>query len=186
MADEDILFEIEEKMEASVEATKHECHKIRTGRANIALLDGISADCYGSTTPINHLANITIPEPRTILIQPYDRSIIKHIETAILKSGLGITPNNDGTSIRLSLPELTGERRKELVRVVKKIAEEGKVALRNHRHKANDKIKKGEKAGEIPKDDGKRMLNDVQKLTEDYSKKIDDVLAEKEDEILNF
>jgi ribosome recycling factor len=186
MADEDILIEIEERMEEAVEATRHECQKIRTGRANIALLDGISAECYGASTPINHLANITVPEPRMILIQPYDRSIIKAIETAIMKSGLGITPNNDGVVIRLTLPELTGERRKELVRVVKRIAEEGKVALRNHRHRANDKIKKGEKDGEIPKDESKRMLTEVQKLTEDYSKKIDEVLAEKEEEILNF
>jgi len=186
MIPDEILKEAEEKMAVSVKATRHECQKIRTGRANIALLDGINAECYGTSTPINHLANITVPEPRSILIQPYDRSIIRAIETALQKSDLGITPNNDGNVIRLNLPELTGERRKELVKVVKKIGEEGKVAIRNHRHKANDRIKKAEKDGVIPKDDSKRLLEEVQELTEVYSVRIDEVLTEKEEEILNF
>lgn len=173
-------------MQAAVKAIGHECHKIRTGRANIALLDGIMVECYGTSNPIHHVANLTVPESRMIIIQPYDRSNIKAIETAIQKSDIGINPNNDGNVIRLVLPDLTEERRKELVKIAKKIGEEGKVAIRNHRHKANDAIKKGEKDGTIPEDDGKHMLDQIQKMTDKYNAEIEKLLKEKEDEILSF
>lgn len=181
-----IIPETEKGMQASVSATGHECQKIRTGRANIALLDGIMVDCYGTSNPIQHVANMTVPEPRMIVIQPYDRSNIKAIETAIQKADIGINPNNDGNVIRLVLPDLTEERRKELVKVAKKIGEEGKVAIRNHRHKANDAIKKGEKDGTIPEDQGKHMLDEVQRLTDHHNEEIDRLLKEKEEEIMSF
>ena len=186
MEPDKIYKETKKAMETAVEATRHETTKIRTGRANSALLDGIDVECYGTKSPITHVANVTVPEPRSLVIQPYDKSVIKNIESAINKSDLGLTPNNDGKVIRLNLPELNEERRRDLVKVVKKIGEEGKVSLRNHRHKANDQIKKGEKDGEIPADEAKRLLDEVQELTEIYSKHIDEVLAEKEDEIMNF
>ena len=186
MALESILEETEAHMRQSVEATAHECGKIRTGRANAAILDGVDVDCYGGRSPINQIAGVSAPEPRTIVIQPFDPSILRAIETAIMKSDIGLTPNNDGKIIRLNLPPLTEERRKDLVKVVRRLGEEGKVALRNHRHKANDSIKKGEKDGEIPRDDAKRFLDEVQTLTEKYSSGIDSILKDKEEEILNF
>lgn len=186
MEPEKIYEEVDKAMSAAVESTRHEAVKVRTGRASAALLDGIDVDCYGTRSPIAHVANITIPEPRSIVIQPYDRSVIKAIETAINKSDLGLHPNNDGKVIRLNLPDLNEERRKELVRVVKKIGEEGKVSLRNHRHKANDQVKKGEKDGTIPQDEAKKLLDEIQELTEEYSRQIDRILADKEEEIMNF
>ena len=186
MTPDGILKDLKHKMDASVHATEHECHKIRTGRANIALLDGITAEVYGTSSPLNQIANMTVPEARTIVIQPYDRSIIKAIERAIMSSDLGLNPNNDGNVIRLHLPELTGERREELVKVVKKIGEEGKVALRNHRHKALDLIKQAEKDGDVPQDESKRIQAEIQKLTDANSNKIDQLLKEKEEEILHF
>ncbi|MCA9438423.1 MAG: ribosome recycling factor [Candidatus Omnitrophica bacterium] len=187
MLEPDKLYsETEKGMRASVESTRHETTKIRTGRANPALLDGIEVDCYGTKNPITHVANVTVPEPRTIVIQPYDQSTIKSIESAINKSDLGLTPNSDGKIIRLNLPELNEERRRDLVKLVKKIGEEGKVALRNHRHKANDQIKKGEKEGEIPQDEAIRLLDEVQSLTEKFNQEIDQLLTDKEDEIMSF
>ncbi|MCG3198765.1 MAG: ribosome recycling factor [Candidatus Omnitrophica bacterium] len=186
MPTEEILKDAETHMKASVHATHHECQKIRTGRANAAILDGIDVECYGAKSPISHVANISIPEPRTIVIQPYDRSLIKAIDTAIQKSDIGLNPSNDGSVIRLNLPPLTEERRKDLVKVVRKIGEEGKVAIRNQRHKSNDKVKKGEKDGSIPEDEGKRVIDEIQKLTDRYSAEIDKLLKEKEEEILHF
>jgi ribosome recycling factor len=186
MTPNELMKEIKKNMDTSVHSVQHEVAKIRTGRANIALLDGIHVEAYGTHSPLNQVANLTVPEPRMIVIQPYDRSIIKAIDTAINKSDLGLTPNNDGTVIRLHLPELTGERREELVKVAKKIGEEGKVALRNHRHKALDTLKTAEKDGDIPQDESKRLQSEVQKLTDNYTAKIDEILKEKEDEILHF
>ncbi len=181
-----IYKEAEASMESAVEATRHEAAKIRTGRANVALLDGIDVESYGAKSPISHVANITVPEPRMIVIQPYDKSVIKTIEAAINKSDIGLNPNNDGTVIRLTLPELNEERRRELVKVVKKIGEEGRVSLRNHRHKANDYVKKGEKDGGIPGDEAKRLLDEIQEMTEEHNKAIDQLLTDKEEEIMNF
>ncbi len=186
MSTKEILKDAEQHMKGAVQATQHECQKIRTGRANAAILDGIDVDCYGGKSPIAHLANISIPESRSIVIQPYDRSLIKAIDTAIQKSDLGLTPQNDGMVIRLNLPALTEERRKDLVKVVRRIGEEGKVSIRNIRHKSNDKLKKGEKDGSIPEDEGKRAMDDIQKLTDRYIAEIDKVLKDKEDEILHF
>ncbi|MCA9448901.1 MAG: ribosome recycling factor [Candidatus Omnitrophica bacterium] len=186
MTPNEVLKETGKMMEASIHAVQHEVAKIRTGRANIALLDGIHVEAYGTQSPLNQVANLTVPEPRMIVIQPYDRSIIKAIDTAINKSDLGLTPNNDGTVIRLHLPELTGERREELVKITKKIGEEGKVALRNHRHKAIDAFKEAEKDGDIPQDESKRLQGEIQKMTDNYTTKIDEILKEKEDEILHF
>lgn len=184
MSKQEILQETEEGMKASFSSTTHEVHKIRTGRANSAMLDGIDVEAYGGKSAIHHLANISIPEPRTIVIQPYDRSLIKAIDHAIQKSDLGINPNNDGTVIRLNLPMLTEDRRKDLVKVVKKIGEEGRVAVRNHRHKANDRIKKAEKDGLIPEDEARHAVDEVQKMTDKYVHDIDTLLKEKEEEIL--
>jgi ribosome recycling factor len=186
MSTKDIINEAEQHMKGSLQATLHECQKIRTGRANSAILDGIDVDCYGAKSPIAHLANISIPESRSIVIQPYDRSLIKAIDTAIQKSDLGLTPQNDGNVIRLNLPSLTEDRRKDLVKVVRRVCEEGRVAVRNVRHKSNDKLKKGEKDGSIPEDEGKRAIDEMQKLTDRYIAEIDKVLKDKEDEILHF
>ena len=186
MSTKDIIKEAEAHMKGSVQATLHECQKIRTGRANAAILDGVDVECYGGKSPIAHLANISIPESRTIVIQPYDRSLIKAIDTAILKSDIGLNPQNDGMVIRLNLPPLTEERRKDLVKVVRRIGEEGRVAVRNVRHKGNDRLKKGEKDGSIPEDEGKRATDEIQKITDRYIAEIDKILKDKEDEILHF
>lgn len=186
MSYQEILQEAEDQMKAAIQATHHECQKIRTGRANSAILDGIDVECYGAKSPISHVANISIPESRSILIQPYDRSLIKAIDHALQKSDIGITPSNDGIVIRLNLPPLNEERRKDLVKLVRKIGEEGKVAIRNHRHKANDKLKKGLKDGTIPEDEERRCMDQIQKLTDKYSAEIDKLLKDKEDEILHF
>ncbi len=186
MSTKDILNEAEQHMKSAVQAMQHECQKVRTGRANAAILDGIDVDCYGGKSPISHLANISIPESRTIVIQPYDRSLIKAIDTALQKSDLGLTPHNDGSVIRLNLPTLTEERRKDLVKVVRRVGEEGRVSVRSIRHKAIDKLKKGEKDGSIPEDEGKRTIDDMQKLTDKFIADIDKILKEKEDEILHF
>lgn len=186
MSTKEIHNDTESHMKSTIQATLHECQKIRTGRANAAILDGIDVDCYGAKSPIAHLANISIPEPRQILIQPYDRSLLKMIDTAIQKSDLGLTPNNDGQVIRLNLPPLTEERRRDLVKVIRKIGEEGKISLRNLRHKAIDRLKKGEKDGTIPEDESKRCQDEVQKLTDRFTNEIDRILKDKEDEILHF
>jgi len=186
MSPEEILLEAEEGMEGAVNAISHECAKIRTGRANTAILDGIDVECYGGKSPIAHVANLSIPEPRTIIIQPYDKSILGPIEIAINKSDLGLNPNSDGNVIRLNIPDLTEERRKDLVKVVKKIAEEGRVSIRTRRHKAIELLKSGQKEGLIPEDESKKASDEAQKLTDKYNEKIDHLLKEKEEEILTI
>lgn len=178
------LREISAHMDKSVEAIRHEFNAIRTGKASPALLDIVRVDAYGTTMPLNQLATISAPEPRLIVIQPYDPSQMGTIEKALLASDLGLTPSNDGKVIRLPIPPLTEERRKELVRVAHKIAEEGRVAVRNIRHEANKKVQGEEKAGEISQDDAHRLLKDIQELTDDHIEKIDEVLKAKEEEIL--
>jgi ribosome recycling factor len=184
MTPEEILSQTEEMMKNATRAYQHECSKIRTGRANTAILDGIDVDCYGSKSPIMHVANVSVPEPRLIIIQPYDRSLIKAIESALFKSDIGLTPSNDGAVIRLVIPNLTEERRKELVKVIRKISEEAKVSVRNHRHHAVDQIKKGEKDGLIPQDVAKKTTTQIQDLTDRYNHKVDEIFKEKEQEIL--
>ncbi|HZK17938.1 MAG TPA: ribosome recycling factor [Clostridia bacterium] len=179
-----MIKETEANMQRSVEVIKKELASMRAGRATPALLDKIQADYYGTMTPINQMANISVPEARLLLIQPWDKTMISQIERAILKSDLGITPISDGNVIRLSIPELTEERRTELVRAAKKKTEEGKIAVRNVRREANDVLKKEEKEGNISEDEQKRRQDEVQKITDRYIKELDDVLASKEKEIL--
>lgn len=174
----------EKKMQKSVESMRHELSGIRTGRASIALLDPIQVEAYGSKCPIRQLANVSTPDARTILISPYDPSTVKDIEKAIMASDIGITPSNDGKSIRLNMPPLTEERRKELVKVAKKLSEEGRIAIRNHRRDAIEEIKEGEKDGDIPEDDGKHARDEIQKMTDKYTKEIDEIVEEKEKEIM--
>jgi len=181
---EEILFDTEDRMSKSVDAFERELVKIRTGRATTNLVDGIKVDYYGAETPLNQVASISIPDQRTIAIQPWEKGIIGAVEKAILKSDIGITPNNDGTFIRLNIPDLTGERRKDLVRMVKKITEDYRVAVRNVRRDANDQLKKAEKASEISEDDMKRSQTKVQDLTDEYIKQIDKILQDKETEIM--
>lgn len=179
-----VLDQAKEKMTKSLAAFGRELASIRAGRANASLLDRISVDYYGAPTPINQLAGIAVPEARLLVITPYDKSILGEIEKAIMKSDIGITPTNDGNVIRLMIPALTEDRRKELVKVVKKEAEEAKVAVRNVRRDANDDLKKLEKNGEITEDDLRGYGDDIQKLTDEFIAKVDETAKEKEQEIL--
>ena len=174
----------EEKMSASVNHLVHELAAIRAGRANPAILDKVAVDYYGSPTPIQQIAAISSPDPRALVIQPWDGSALKSIEKAIQNSDLGINPQNDGASIRLSFPQLTEERRKELVKQIHKYAENGKVAIRNIRRDAMEAFKKKEKASEITEDDLKQAEKDLQKLTDDSCKELDALLAKKEKELM--
>ena len=180
----EILQEAEEKMGKTVEVLKKDLASLRAGRANPALLDKIQVDYYGVPTPINQMANISAPEARLLVIQPWDKSTIASIEKAILKSDLGLTPNSDGTVIRIGIPQLTEERRKELVKVVKKKAEEARVAVRNVRRDVNDMVRELEKEHEISEDESKRGLDEVQKVTDKFIKRVDDVFSLKEKEIM--
>jgi ribosome recycling factor len=177
------LTDVETRMQKAVEATQHNFNSVRTGRANASLLDRISVEYYGAETHLKALANISSPDATTLMIQPFDRSTMRAIEKAISESDIGLTPNNDGTSIRLNIPPLTTDRRKELVKMVSKLAEEGKVAIRNVRRDAIDTFRKLEKAKEISEDDSKSQQEQVDKLTEKFVKNIDKVTAEKEKEI---
>lgn len=173
----------QERMEKALTALKKELASLRAGRASIGLVDRIQAEYYGALTPLNQLANITTPDSRTLSIQPWDKSSIGAIEKAILKSDLGLTPANDGISIRIVIPALTEERRAELVKTTKKYGEEAKVAVRNIRRDANDDIKKLEKAG-IPEDESRRHQDEIQKSTDKYIAEIDKALVAKEKEIM--
>jgi ribosome recycling factor len=177
------LTDVESRMQKSIEATQHNFNTIRTGRASASLLDRIMVEYYGSPTPLKSLANVTTPDASTIMIQPFDRGSMALIERAIAESDVGLTPNNDGTSIRLNIPPLTADRRKELAKTVAKLAEEGKVAIRNVRRDAIDSTRKQEKAKEISEDEAKKLQDQVDKLTDKYTKNVDRILAEKEKEI---
>ena len=180
----DLVMSSEETMRKSINFLKEELATIRAGKANPKLVDKIQVSYYGTMTPLNQIANISVPEPRAILIQPWDARALKDIERAILASDLGINPNNDGKLIRLIIPVLTEERRKELLKVVKKEIENSKIAVRNIRRDTNEEIKKLEKLSEITKDDLKRAEEEMQKLTDRYISMIDDIYKEKEKEIL--
>ena len=180
----DILASHEERMQKSIEALKREFATLRAGRATPALLDKVTVDYYGSATPINQIAKVAVPEPRMIIIQPYEKSILHDIEVAIMKSDLGLSPNSDGTAIRLAVPALTQERRQELVKTVNKKAEEAKVAIRNVRRDGNDAIKKLEKVKEITEDDSKRGQESIQKLVDKYIKIVDTTKETKEKEVM--
>ncbi len=180
----EVIDELNEKMESSVETYKRELTKIRTGRASLALLDGIKVDAYGSMLPMEQVGTMTIPESSMIAIKPWDPQMIGPIEKAILSSDLGLTPANDGNVIRLTIPPLTEDRRKELVKQVKKIGEEFKVAVRNIRRDANETLKKQKKDKEISEDDMFRLQDDAQKATDSFIKAIDDIAANKEKEVM--
>src|SRR5579859_1555698 len=179
-----LLEDARERMHKSVEATRHEFGSVRTGRASPALLDRIMVDYYGAQTPLKQLATISAPEARLLTIQPYDKSSIKAIERAILESDVGLTPNNDGTLIRLGVPELTEERRKQLVKVVRHIAEEGRVAIRNIRRDVMHDLRELKEAGEAGSDDEHRAEVELQKLTDARITELDELLKVKEAEIL--
>ncbi len=183
---EEKMQELEMEMEETVQATRHELAMVRTGRASAALLDAIQVECYGGKSPLKQVAGVTVPEARLIVVQPWDKTIHGDIEKAIKKSDLGITPNSDGKVIRLSVPPLSEERRKELAKLVKKLGEEGKVRIRNLRRQANDDIKQGEKDGDIPEDEGKKAIDRVQKITDSFIAKMDQVIEEKSKEITEF
>lgn len=179
-----VLDNTKERMDKAIGSYSRDLAVIRAGRASASLLDRVMIDYYGSPTPVNQMAGVSIPEPRMIVIQPYDRSTIKDIEKAILTSDLGLNPTNDGSVIRLIIPALTEERRKELAKKVKSAAEDAKIAVRNIRRDANDDLKKLEKAGEISEDGLKGFSNDVQKMTDDHVAKIDQIAKDKEKEIM--
>jgi ribosome recycling factor len=178
------LAEIKDHMEKSIEATQRSFNTIRTGRANSSLLDRITVDYYGTETPLKSLANVSTPDASTITIQPYDKGSMAQIEKAISLSDIGLTPNNDGQIIRLNIPQLTSDRRKELVKIASKLAEEGKVAIRNIRRDGIDAIRKQEKNHDIPEDEARDLQEQIQKATDKSITKIDELLAGKEKDIL--
>lgn len=180
----DLVNKSEESMKKSINFLKEDLASIRAGKANPKLVDKIQVSYYGTMTPINQLANISVPDPRSIVIQPWDSSLLKEIERAIQSSDLGINPSNDGKLIRLSIPPLTEERRKDLIKLVKKEVENSKIAIRNIRRDSNEEIKKMEKSGDLTEDDQKRAEEEMQKLTDKYTKLTDDIYKEKEKEIL--
>lgn len=178
------LNKLDEKFEKTIHVLKEEMGTVRAGRANAALVDKVMVDYYGSPTPLKALANISVPEPRTLLIAPFDPKSIPDIEKGINIANIGITPANDGKVIRLQIPQVTEERRKELTKVVKKLGEDAKVAVRNLRRDANDKVKKMEKAGDFTEDDAKSTLDDIQKEVDKAIKAIDEIVANKDKEIM--
>ena len=184
--DEKVVKEVEAKMEKTLASFKADFNKVRTGRASLALFDDIRVDYYGTPTPLNQMATLAVPEPRLITIQPWDTSVIGEIEKAILKSELGVTPASDGKIIRITIPRLTEERRKELVKVVKKMSEGAKVSVRNIRREANEELKVLEKDKKISQDQLHQWMEKVQVSTDKYIKKVDEVLAAKEKEILEI
>jgi ribosome recycling factor len=181
---EDFLADAKRRMDKSIEATHHEFNSVRTGRASPALLDRITIDYYGTQTPLKSLASISAPEPRLLVVQPFDPGAIKGIERAIQESDLGLTPSNDGKVVRLPIPALTEERRKDLVKVVRRIAEDGKIAIRNVRRDIMQHLKELVVNGDVGDDEERRAEQQVQKITDDHTKSIDDLLKVKEAEIM--
>ena len=180
------LDEIKARMEKSIDSYKRELSKLRTGRASAALLEGITVDYYGAPTPVDQTSQVSVPEARQLTIKPYDKTILGDIEKAINAANIGLTPTNDGELIRLNVPALTEETRKELAKKVKGFAEDAKISVRNVRRDANDTIKKAEKAKEITEDDVKSYEEDVQKMTDNFIKQIDTIGSEKETDILSM
>jgi len=179
-----VLADISDKMQKSIEAFQKELTRIRTGRASLSLLDPVRVQAYGSPMPLNQVASLTIPESRTIAIQPWDPQLIGEIERAVFKADLGLNPVSDGKIIRINIPQLTEERRKDLVKQVKKISEEYRVAIRNLRRDAIDALKKMKKDKEISEDEQFKLQDDVQKATDKYIGKVDEIMAEKEKEVM--
>jgi len=182
----EIYKDAEDRMQKSLEHLRQEFATLRTGRASPALLEGVKVDYYGTSTPLNQIASITAPEPRLLIVQPWDKNAVKAIEKAIQSSDLGLNPATDGHILRVPIPELTEERRRELVKYVHKLAEDARVAIRNVRRDANDHIKRLEKEHEISEDNSRRGLDNIQDLTDKYIKKIDEMVKTKEEEILTI
>lgn len=182
----EIQKDAQDRMEKSFESLKSQISKVRTGRASPSLLDGITVEYYGSATPLRQLANVTVEDSRTLAISVFDRSMSPAIEKAIMASDLGLNPSSAGTVIRVPLPPLTEERRKDLIKVVRGDAEQGRIAIRNVRRDANDKVKALLKDKEISEDDERRSQDDIQKLTDHFIKKVDEALAQKEAELMEF
>ncbi len=182
----EIHDQTEAKMKKTVNVLQDELTTVRAGRANPGLLDKITIDYYGTPTPLSQIAGISAPEPRLLLVQPYDNNALQNIEKAIMKSDLGLNPNSDGRVIRLVIPQLTEERRIELVKLIKKFGEESKVAIRNERRNANEEMKKMKKNGEITEDDEKKAQDEIQKLTDKYIELVDKAIAKKEGEIMEI
>lgn len=180
----DLHKELEQKMNKTIDALKHEYTTIRAGRANAQMLDKVRVDYYGTPTPVNQMAAISVPEPRTLMINPWDKSSMAEIEKAIRNSDLGLNPTNDGEVIRISVPALTEERRKELAKKVHKVSEDFKVRIRNERRDANDTIKKMEKDSELTSDESKKAQDEVQKITDKFIKEIDAISVSKEKDIM--
>lgn len=179
------IFELaRKKMQSSLEVFQKELGTIRTGRASLSLLDGITVEYYGTPTPLNQVATLSVPESRLITIQPWDQAIVKNIERAILKSDLGLTPTNDGRMIRISVPPLTEERREQLARVVRKLAEECKVTIRNVRRESNEEVRSSEKDKKISEDDSYKALDRIQKITDEFVGKADEICRRKEKEVM--
>ncbi len=177
------LTDAKAHMQKAVDAAKREFAGVRTGRASPALLERVTVDYYGVQTPINQVASVTVPDPRLIMIQPWDKTLVREIERAIQKSELGLTPSNDGTAIRLPIPSLTGERRRELVKVIHKQAEEARVAIRNIRRDHKEQLERLEKKSELSEDETRRAVEELQKLTDQFIKQIDTLLTAKETEV---
>ncbi len=182
----EVIKDANSRMDKAIKAFERELSHVRTGRASASLLDGITVDYYGTNMPLNQVASISVPESRLITIQPWDNNILGDIEKAILSSDLGLTPSNDGKIIRVSVPPLTEERRKELVKLVKKMAEDCRVAIRNIRRDAIEKLKTQKKEKAISEDEMYKLQDEVQKLTDDHIKKVDEILKKKEKEIMDF
>ncbi|MEQ8173472.1 MAG: ribosome recycling factor [Syntrophomonadaceae bacterium] len=180
----DMINETDSRMKKTIEHLTQDLATLRAGRANPAMVDRLMVSYYGQATPLNQLANITVPEPRLLVIQPWDKSSIPDIEKAVMKSDLGINPSNDGNVIRLAVPQLTEERRREIVKVVKKRGEEAKVAVRNIRREQNDFMKAAEKDKVVSEDESKKGMEEVQKITDKYIKDIDSIMAAKEKDIM--
>jgi ribosome recycling factor len=183
---DEVLTETRRKMDKVLEALARDLSRVRTGRASVALLEGIKVDCYGTSMPLPQVASLAAPEPRLLTVQPWDPTVLSDIEKAILKSDLGLNPVNDGKIIRLPIPALTTERRKELVKMIKKMEEEGKVTLRNVRREANEDFKEMKKEKLLSEDESHRGQEEVQKITDEYIKKVEAQAAEKEKEIMTF
>jgi ribosome recycling factor len=179
-----VLDTLKKEMEHTLDALRKELTKVRTGRASTALIEGVMVEYYGTRTPLNQLATLSAPEPRLLLVQPYDRGVMSAVEKAIYQSDLGLTPVNDGKVIRVPIPELTEERRKELVRHIRKVAEDYRVSMRNHRRDANERLKKMQKDKQIAEDEARATQERVQKFTDEYIEKLDKVLKAKEDELM--
>ncbi len=179
-----IISEAREKMDKSVSALKKDLQKIRTGRASLSILDDVRVDYYGTPTPLNQIASLSVPESRLITIQPWDPSAVKEIEKAIMKSNLGLTPSSDGKIIRINIPPLTEDRRKDIVKQVNKICEDYRISVRNIRRDANDSLKMLKKDGDASEDDVNKAFDEIQKLTDDHISQIDDLYKDKEKEIL--